>query len=85
MSSLIELRRYELTARLGDPRRDFELVELPVQVRVCPLTGRRSRITPQRVKGESLREDVWPDVTEAVEASRANCPFCPEAVARTTC
>lgn len=85
MSSPIELRCFDLTARLGDPRRDFALVELPVQVRVCPLTGRRARITPARVKGENLREDVWPDVSEAVAASRVNCPFCLEATAHTTC
>lgn len=85
MTASIDFVKHDLTARLGDPRRDFAIVEMNVQVRICPLTGRRARLTPERVKGENLREDIWPDIAAAVEASRGNCPFCPEATTQTTC
>ncbi len=75
----IEFVRYEMTARLGDPRRDFALTDFPLEIRVCPLHGRRTRFTPVRIKGANLHEDDWPDVEAAVRESRVGCPFCPEA------
>ncbi len=74
-----------LTARFGDPRRDFALIDAPVEVRVCPLSGLKTRLTPTRVKGASLREDEWPDIGDAVAASREGCPFCPSALRTRAC
>jgi len=85
MNQPIPLTKIELTARLGDPRRDFAMTDLPTDLRVCPLTGRHTRITVERVKGENLNEGEWPDVSDAVAASRVDCPFCPDAVDRAAC
>ncbi len=73
----LDFVHYDMVARLGDPRRGFALVDLPISIRVCPLTGRRTRFTPERIKGANLHESEWPDVKPAVEESRAGCPFCP--------
>lgn len=82
---MIKLDKTTLVARFGDPRRDFAMVDLETQVRVCPLTGAKTRVTPKRIKGENLREDDWPDVEAAVAASYADCPFCPDVLAQRAC
>lgn len=79
----IEFIRHKMTARLGDPRRGFAVTDFPLEIRVCPLTGHRTRFTPVRIKGANLHEDDWPDVDAPVRESRAGCPFCPEARERT--
>lgn len=75
----LEFRRARKTARLHDPRRDFALVDIESEVRYDPLTGESARIChfayPKRER---------PDLSALAEATRANCPFCPEAVERVT-
>lgn len=82
---MIDFQKRLLVSRFGDPRRDFELVDLPTEVRICPLTGKISRLTAERVKGASLGEGIWPDVTRPVAASRADCPFCPAVLEAKSC
>jgi galactose-1-phosphate uridylyltransferase len=82
---MIDFRKEEVVARFRDPRRAFAVVELPIEIRTCPLSGAVSRFTPTRVKSASLHEDEWPDVAAAVEASRADCPFCPETLLDRAC
>jgi len=82
---MIAFKKETQTARLGDPRQAFALVDMPVEIRTCPLLGWRTRITPPRVTGKSLREGEWPDVGPAVEASREDCPFCPGALVKVAC
>jgi len=74
--------KFAMTARLGDPRANFALTDFPLEIRVCPLTGCRTRFTPVRIKGANLHEDEWPDVEPAVRESRVGCPFCPAAHAQ---
>jgi len=62
---MIAFKKETQTARLGDPRQAFALVDMPVEIRTCPLLGWRTRITPPRVTGKSLREGEWPDVGPA--------------------
>lgn len=82
---MIEFQKRTFVARFGDPRRHFEMVDLPTEVRVCPLTGKVSRFTAERFKSASLGETAWPDVSTPVALSRADCPFCPEVLAAKAC
>jgi UDPglucose--hexose-1-phosphate uridylyltransferase len=82
---MIEFAKRTVATRFGDPRRNFELVDLTTEIRTCPLLGIRMRITPQRVIGEQLRIADWPDLTEPVAASYDQCPFCPEVIDERAC
>ncbi len=82
---MIDFKKETLTARFGDPRLNFDVVELPTEVRTCPLSGLRVRITAPRVVGQNLRPSGWPDLTEPIAASLADCPFCPDAIERRAC
>jgi galactose-1-phosphate uridylyltransferase len=81
----IEFAKTTVVSRFGDPRRNFALADFPVEIRTCPLSGQKTRLTPQRIKGKNLREDAWPDVAGAVAASREDCPFCPATLAARAC
>ncbi|MDP8222859.1 MAG: hypothetical protein P9L99_05815 [Candidatus Lernaella stagnicola] len=82
---MIEFQREIVTARFGDPRREFAMVELPTEIRICPLTGHRTRITPPRVVGKNLRSTAWPDLSEPIAASYEDCPFCPDVIDQRAC
>jgi UDPglucose--hexose-1-phosphate uridylyltransferase len=51
-----------------------------VEVRWDPLTGHTARL----VSGPSLLPNTSHDVAAVVERTRGGCPFCPEAIERTT-
>ena len=57
------------------PFKNFETVTLEGQIRTDPITGHVSRVVPFRLKPFEAR-----DLTDMVETSRNNCPFCPERV-----
>lgn len=82
---MIEFKKETQVSRLGDPRRAFSPVALLVEIRTCPLLGLRTRITPPRITGKSLREGEWPDIEPAVAASREDCPFCPGVLEKVAC
>jgi len=67
------------TASFYSPLADFEPVEVDVEVREDPLTGRSARIVP----GSFLRPDEEPDIAEVVEDDEG-CFFCPGAVEEVT-
>lgn len=63
-----------------DPNRDYQEGFEHTQIRTDPLTGRTSRIINM-----PMRVPPRPDLTPLVDASlRMGCPFCPEAVAKST-
>jgi UDPglucose--hexose-1-phosphate uridylyltransferase len=76
----IELSRERLEAEILDPRRGFERVRLPVEIRRDPLTGRTCRLLPPG----SLPPPVRVDVAALSELSRPGCPFCPERIEEAT-
>jgi galactose-1-phosphate uridylyltransferase len=76
----IELTSERLEAEILDPRRDFERVRLPVEIRRDPLTGRTSRLLPPG----SLPPPAPVDVDALAARSRDGCPFCPERVETVT-
>jgi UDPglucose--hexose-1-phosphate uridylyltransferase len=76
----MELRRERFTAELLDPRRDFELTHVPLEVRWDPLTGQSCRLLPQG----SLPPPGAQDLEALAEQSRLSCPFCSERVERET-
>lgn len=79
MSAAIEFRVAKKIARVHDPRQDFALVEIESEVRYDPLTGESSRICHFAYPKREL-----PDLTGLADATRKNCPFCPQAVERVT-
>jgi len=85
VSNMIKLDKTTWVARFGDPRQGFALVDIETEVRVCPLTGLKTRLTPLRIKGQSLHEDDWPEIADAVAASLDDCPFCPDVLATRAC
>jgi UDPglucose--hexose-1-phosphate uridylyltransferase len=76
----IELRREHVTAELLDPRRGFERIRLPLELRWDPLTGQGCRLLPAG--------SLPPPERQALEAmaaqTRARCPFCAERVEQVT-
>jgi UDPglucose--hexose-1-phosphate uridylyltransferase len=75
-----ELRRERLEAEILDPRRDFEQVRVPVEIRHDPLTGRTSRLLPPG----SFPPAAPVDLVDLEARSRPGCPFCPELVEAVT-
>ena len=67
------------TASFYSPLEDFESVEVDVEVREDPLTGRSARIVP----GSFVRPEEEPDVAEVVEDDEG-CFFCPDMVGDVT-
>ncbi|MFB6361063.1 MAG: hypothetical protein ABEH59_07035 [Halobacteriales archaeon] len=70
----ISFDRSAQTASFHSPLEDFEAVEIEVEVREDPLTGRQARIVP-----ESFLKAEDPDI-EAVVADDEDCFFCPGTV-----
>ena len=71
----MDFRRQTKTARFHDPRQEMALVEVEHETRFDPLTGESGRIC-------HFAMDRLPpvDVAPLAAATRANCPFCPDAV-----
>ena len=76
----IELSRERVEAEILDPRRGFERVRLPVEIRRDPLTGRTTRLLPPG----SLPPPAPVDLAALSERSRPGCPFCPERIEEVT-
>jgi LAO/AO transport system ATPase len=75
IAAAVEFRSTKKTARIHDPRKGFELVEIESEVREDPLTGDTARIchfafAPRRI----------PELGPLAERTRAACPFCPERI-----
>jgi UDPglucose--hexose-1-phosphate uridylyltransferase len=76
----VEFRREEFTAELLDPRRGFERIRLPVEVRWDPLTGQSCRLLPEG----SLPPPELQDLEALAEQTRPTCPFCAERIETVT-
>lgn len=76
----LELRSERYEAEILDPRRGFERVRLPVEVRYDPLTGRTSRVLPPG----SFPPPEPVDLDELSARSRPGCPFCPGRIEEVT-
>lgn len=68
----IALRREVLTTELLDPRRGFERVRLPLELRRDPVTGQGCRLLPEG----SLPPPEVHDLARLAVATRPTCPFC---------
>ncbi|OGA21314.1 MAG: hypothetical protein A3H34_01770 [Betaproteobacteria bacterium RIFCSPLOWO2_02_FULL_67_19] len=75
----IEFRVTKKVARLHDPRKAFELVEIESEVRTDPLTGETARIChfafPARER---------PELDALVAGTQPSCPFCPQRIETVT-
>ncbi|MFB6148208.1 MAG: hypothetical protein ABEJ48_00945 [Halobacteriales archaeon] len=67
------------TTAFYSPLEDFEEVEIDVEVREDPLTGRSARIVPENF----LMPDTEPDISAVVEDDEG-CFFCPSMVTEAT-
>ena len=76
----MELRRERLEAEFLDPRRAFEPVRLPLEIRWDPLTGESCRLLP----AGSLPQPEQQDLDELSAQTRHRCPFCAERIKTTT-
>jgi UDPglucose--hexose-1-phosphate uridylyltransferase len=76
----VELRRELLEAEFLDPRRAFERVRLPLEIRWDPLTGESCRLLP----AGSLPRPEQQDLDELASETRGTCPFCVERIETTT-
>jgi galactose-1-phosphate uridylyltransferase len=76
----MELRRERVTAELLDPRRDFERVRLPLEIRWDPLTGQSCRLLPEG----SLPRPELQDLEAFAAQTGPTCPFCAERIERET-
>jgi galactose-1-phosphate uridylyltransferase len=82
MSSHIHLKRELLTSRIlrRDASGEFGEVNIPLEIRFDPLTGRSCRIV-----NYSLSRITRPDITSLVERSqKITCPFCPPLIDKIT-
>lgn len=75
----IRFERHEKQARYLDPRQDYTEMAVTCEIRRDPLTGRSGRVA--HVLGFQLRQA---EMGALIEASRTNCPFCPERVMHVT-
>ena len=79
MTGKMEFRLEKKWARFHDPRQDMALTDVESEIRYDPLTGETGRICHLTL--ESLPPT---DNTGLIEATKANCPFCPEVVRKVT-
>lgn len=75
----IEFRVVKKRARLHDPRKDFELVEIESELREDPLTGDTARICHFAFPARTL-----PELGALAESTQPSCPFCPPRIASVT-
>lgn len=79
MSDAVAFRTERMHSRFHDPRQGFEPTTVESEVRFDPLTGDTGRIC------HFAFETAPPaDFEQIVEASRSNCPFCPDKVMEVT-
>jgi galactose-1-phosphate uridylyltransferase len=72
----MELRREQVTAELLDPRRGFERVCVPLEVRRDPLTGQSCRLLPEG----SVPPPEQHELETLAAQTRPACPFCGERI-----
>jgi len=75
----VRFERRDKTTRFLDPRADFQETAVHSELRRDPLTGRSGRVA--HFLGFHVQP---PELAPLIEASRANCPFCPERVLSVT-
>ena len=76
----ISFERIKNKTCFRDPQRDFKLSEIPLEIRVDPLTGQTGRVFDLNYKVSSR-----PDLLELVQRSKEQfCPFCPENLEKST-
>ncbi|MGZ3591344.1 MAG: hypothetical protein ACXU99_11875 [Thermodesulfobacteriota bacterium] len=74
----IKFERYHLQSDFLSPLKGFEKISVPTEVRIDPLTGRRSRIITWALPAQEKY-----DFSKMVEQSKG-CIFCPENVLQKT-
>lgn len=75
----IEFVEHQITARVPELTNPSNILEVPLRVRVDPLTGRTSRI----ITGTKLAPSERPDLTE-LTATPPFCPFCADKIEMAT-
>lgn len=75
----IELTEHRITARVPELTNPTNVIEMPLSIRVDPLTGHTSRI----VSGTKLSPTERPDLTD-LTADPPFCPFCANTIERAT-
>ena len=75
----IQFRVVKKRARLHDPRKAFELVEIESELREDPLTGDTARICHFAFPARKL-----PDLSALAAGTQESCPFCPQRIAAVT-
>jgi LAO/AO transport system ATPase len=75
IAAAIEYRVTKKTARIHDPRRNFELADIESEVREDPLTGDTARICHFAFPSREI-----PDLAPLAAQTRAGCPFCPDRI-----
>lgn len=80
MRSEMEFRSEHHVSEFLDPRRGFERVRMPVEVRWDPLTGRTCRLLPEGSVPPPFRHDLLRLAGE----TQAACPFCAGALEEQT-
>ncbi|MBT5158694.1 MAG: hypothetical protein HOH26_11595 [Alphaproteobacteria bacterium] len=75
----MEFRRDKKWTQFHDPRKGMELTDVESEIRYHPLTGETGRIC-------HFSLDSLPPVDNSalIEATKTNCPFCPDAVRKVT-
>lgn len=71
-------------AKLLSPKKGFESEFQSIELREDPLTGRRSRLNETRLNREKQSERKEGNLTNIIEESRKQCPFCPENIEEKT-
>jgi UDPglucose--hexose-1-phosphate uridylyltransferase len=71
----IKFERFHLQSDLRSPLKGFESISVPTEIRIDPLTKRRSRITTFSFPSKGKF-----DFTQMAEESKKGCIFCPENV-----
>ncbi len=74
----IKFERFHLQSDLRSPLKEFEKISVPTEVRIDPLTGRRSRIITWALPPQERF-----DFSRMIEQSKG-CIFCPENVLEKT-
>lgn len=75
----IEFVEHKISARVPELTNPTSKVDVPLSVRVDPLTGRTSRV----ITGSKLAPTERPDLSE-LTAAPAFCPFCADKIEQTT-
>ncbi|PRZ42809.1 galactose-1-phosphate uridylyltransferase [Antricoccus suffuscus] len=75
----IEFVKHDITARVPELTNPTSIVEVPLEVRVDPLTGHTSRI----ITGSKLAPQTRPDLSE-LTATPPFCPFCADKIEMAT-